>query len=231
MNLCALIWMEPVEGARWLTVVEGRRLAWCVGIVVLGAGLYGAVMGAWREPWQAVYTGLKLPLLLLLTTVGNALLNAMLAPLLGLNLSLRQSFAAVLLTFAIASVVLGSLAPIAAFVVWNSPPLTVATPPTALEYGMLQLVHAGMVAVSGTLGNLAFLPMLRGLSGSGVIAWRVLLAWLGVNLLLGSQLCWILRPFIWDPARPVEFVGPEYLRGSFYETVFEAARRLIQSNL
>jgi len=27
----------------------------------------------------------------------------------------------------------------------------------------------------------------------------------------------------------VEFIGPEYLRGSFFETVFEAARRVIFS--
>ena len=31
----------------------------------------------------------------------------------------------------------------------------------------------------------------------------------------------------WDPARPVVFIGREYFHGSFYETVFEAARRLL----
>jgi hypothetical protein len=54
-----------------------------------------------------------------------------------------------------------------------------------------------------------------------------LFAWLACNLFLGSQICRVLRPFIWDPARPVEFIGPEYWRGSFYETVFAAARRLL----
>jgi hypothetical protein len=78
-------------------------------------------------------------------------------------------------------------------------------------------------------GNLCLVPLLRQWSGSAVIARKVLLAWLAVNLLLGSQICWVLRPFIWDPARPVEFLGPEYLHGSFYETVFEAARRLLIS--
>jgi hypothetical protein len=96
-------------------------------------------MGAWRDAWQALYTGIKLSLVILLTTHGHTLLNGLLAPLLGLNLTFRQS------------------------------------------------------------------------------------------LLLGSQICWVLRPFIWDPARPVEFLGPEYPRGSFYETVFEAARRLLIS--
>jgi len=61
------------------------------------------------------------------------------------------------------------------------------------------------------------------------IARHVLLAWLGGNLFLGSQICWVLRPFIWDPAGRVEFIGREYFHGSFYETVFEAVRRLVFS--
>ena len=34
---------------------------------------------------------------------------------------------------------------------------------------------------------------------------------------------------IWDPARPVEFTGPEYFRGSFYKSVFGALRRVVLS--
>ena len=73
------------------------------------------------------------------------------------------------------------------------------------------------------------LPLLRQWTDSLKVARHVLLAWLAGNLFLGSQICWVLRPFIWDPARPVEFVGREYFRGSFYETIFEALRRLIFS--
>src|SRR5438094_410551 len=63
----------------------------CVASVIMGAGVYGAAMGSWRDASQALYTGIKLPLVLLLTTVGNGLLNGMLAPLLGLNITFRQS--------------------------------------------------------------------------------------------------------------------------------------------
>jgi hypothetical protein len=149
--------------------------------------------------------------------------------LLGLNLNFRQCLLAILLTFAIAAVMLGGLSPIAAFVVWNTPPLAAATRLVAPEYGLLQLTHVAFIAFAGVTGNLCLVPLLRQWSGSAVIARKVLLAWLAVNLLLGSQICWVLRPFIWDPARPVEFLGPEYLHGSFYETVFEAARRLLIS--
>jgi hypothetical protein len=186
-------------------------------------------MGSWREPLQGLYTGIKLPLVILLTTFGNGLLNGMLAPLLGFNVSLRQSFVIVLMTFAIASLILGSLAPVGLFLVWNTPPLTASTRQASAEYQLLQLTLAAFIAFAGIVGNTRLLPLLRDWTASIHVARRVLLAWLAVNLLLGSQICWILRPFIWDPARPVEFIGREYLRGSFFETVYEAVRTLIFS--
>ena len=224
-----LLRAEPSSIRTWLERWQTRRLTLCLAAIILGAGLYGAVMGGWRDSLQALYTGIKLPLLILLTTLGNSLLNAMLAPLLGLNLTLRQCCMVILMTFAIAAVMLGALSPVAAFVTWNTPPLTAATRLTSPEYGFLQLTLFGFIASAGVTGNLCLLPLLRQWSGSAAIARKVMFAWLAVNLLLGSQICWVLRPFIWDPARPVEFLGPEYLHGSFYETVFEAARRLFFS--
>ncbi|MBI5388667.1 MAG: hypothetical protein HZA90_28735 [Verrucomicrobia bacterium] len=199
----------------------------CGVAIVFGAGLYGAAMGWWRDPLQALYTGLKLPLVILLTTLGNGLLNGMLAPLLGLNLSFRQSLMVVLMSFAIASVILGALSPVALFIVWNTPPLTAMTRLTSPEYGFLQLSLVTFIAFAGMTGNRCLVPLLREWSGSVATARRVLLVWLAVNLLLGSQICWVLRPFLWDPSRPVEFLGPEYLRGSFYETVFHALCQLL----
>ena len=222
-----LLRAQPANLQDWLKRWRTQRLAWCVTLIIVGAGIYGAVMGAWRDALQGLYTSIKLPLVILLTTLGNTLLNGMLAPLLGLNLTFRQSLLMVLMTFAIAAVMLGALSPIAAFVVWNTPPLTAATRLASTEYGLLQLTLVVFIAYAGVTGNLCLVPLLRQLSGSIAVARNVLLAWLAVNLLLGSQICWVLRPFIWDPARPVEFLGPEYLRGSFYETVFEAARRLL----
>jgi len=41
----------------------------------------------------------------------------------------------------------------------------------------------------------------------------------------------VLRPFICDPSRPVEFIGQEYLRGSFLKTGFNALLGLSFSSL
>lgn len=223
----AMLHAEPTGTSGWIERASGRRMSACAIVIVAGTGLYGAVMGAWREPLQAVFTAIKLPLAILLTTVGNATLNGVLAPLMGLNLTIRQTFTAVLITYAIAAALLGALAPVAAFVVWNAPPLTAGTRLESIDYAFVQLLHVLFIAVSGIIGNWMLLPTFQRQSGSRQIARRVVVAWLGCNLLLGSQISWLLRPFIWDPARPVEFLGPEFIRGSFYETVFEGLRRLL----
>jgi hypothetical protein len=219
---------DAVELHEWV-VRRRSRLVWlCVAAIVAGSGLYGAAMGCWRGSWQALYTGIKLPLVIILTTLGNGALNGMLAPLLGLNVGFRQALVLVLVSFAVASVILGALSPVALFVVWNTPALTANTRLWSPEYGGLQLTLAGFIAFAGIMGNVRLLPVLRQWTDQAAVARRVLLAWLMGNLFLGSQICWVLRPFIWDPAGPVEFIGRQYFHGSFYETVFKAACRLVQ---
>jgi hypothetical protein len=208
---------------------DAGRSVVCIMVIVVGAGLYGAAMGFWRAPLQALYVAIKFPLIILLTTLGNALLNAMLAPLLGLNISLRQSLLAVLFSFTIASAILGAFAPLVAFLVWNSPPLPPSgAGPSLGTYNFIQLTHVAMIAFAGVAGNLRLAQLLRQLGGSAAVARRVLLAWLAGNLFLGSQLCWILRPFIGAPGLPVEFLRATALQGNFYESVFHALLRLLR---
>src|SRR5438046_3961854 len=123
----------------WIAGWQSGLVGLCVLSIVTGAGLYGAVMGCWRAPLQALYVAIKLPLLILLTSLGNGLLNGMLAPLLGLNLSFRQSLTAVLVSFAYAALVLGALSPVGLFIVWNTPPAGVATESGSLGTALLQL--------------------------------------------------------------------------------------------
>lgn len=204
------------------------RLVWlCVGATVAGSAAYGAAMGSWCCPLQAVYVAIKLPLLILLTTLGNGLLNGMLAPLLGLRITFRQTQTAVLLSFAIASAILGALGPVALFIVWNTPPLTGTTQAASPEHSLLQLVLVGFIACAGVVGNVRLLPLLKEWAGRVTVARRVLFAWLVGNLFLGSQICWVLRPYLWVSGGHPVFIGPDGFRGSFYETVFEAFHRLL----
>jgi hypothetical protein len=192
-----------------------------VGLIILGAGCYGAAMGWWRAPEQALFVAVKFPLILLLTALGNALINGMLAPLLGLNIPFRQSFAAVLMSFAITAAILGAFAPLIAFMTWNAPAMS----PEAVRgpaYSLIKLIHVVVIAFAGVVGNARLLQLLVQMGGSRSVARRVLFAWLGGNLFLGSQLCWILRPFIGSPELPVEFFRATALHGNFYENVFHS---------
>ena len=100
----------------------------------------------------------------------------------------------------------------------------------ASTYNFILLAHVSVIALAGTVGNLRLYQLLLQIGGSRAVARRVLVAWLGGNLFLGSQLSWILRPFIGLPSLPVEFLRPNAFHGNFYENVFAALAHLFQSN-
>ncbi len=225
-QISVLLRGEPEPINAWIEQWSAARAGLYVVVIAAGAGLYGAAMGCWREPLQGLYTAIKFPLIVLLTTLGNGMLNAMLAPLLGLNLGFRQSLQAVLMSFTIAAAILASFSPLLFFLVWNAPPMS---PQAAGVYNFIQLTNVMLIAFAGVTANLRLAQLLYRLSGSAKIGRRVLLGWLTGNLLLGSQLSWILRPFIGSPTLPVQFLRPDPFDGNFFETLYHALRHLLSS--
>ena len=212
-------------GEYWST----KRFALHITVIILGAGFYGAAMGWWRDPQQAFYVAIKFPLIILLTTLGNALINGMLAPLLGLNIPFRQSFSAIVMSFTIAAAILGAFSPLIAFMVWNAPPMS-AQAVSMPAYNLIKLTHVAVITFAGSMGNARLFHLLVRFGGSRSVAFRVLFAWLSGNLFLGSQLSWILRPFIGLPSLPVEFIRTGALHGNFYENVFNALLHVFQTD-
>lgn len=203
----------------WNTNWDTGRLVMQLVVIVLGAGCYGAAMGWWRDPHQAAYTAVKFPLIILLTALGNGLINGMFAPLLGLNIPFRQSFSAIIMSFAITAAIFGAFSPLVAFMVWNAPPMTTGGT-GALAYNSILLAHVLVIALAGTTGNVRLLQLLSKAANSRTVALRVLYVWLATNFFLGSQLSWILRPFIGSPKLPLEFLRHDAFKGNFYETMF-----------
>lgn len=224
-SLGALLRGEVLALRAWTERWRATHFARDLTLIVLGAGLFGAALGCWRDPWQAFYAGVKLPLILLLTATGNALLNVMLAPLLGLRITFRQSFLAILASFAMAAAILGAFSPLAAFVIWNAPPLAEGANNSTTHAAILLLLVV-VIAFAGIAANARLLQLLRSLAGGRAAAVRVLFAWLAVNLFFGSQLSWILRPFIGSPNLPVQFLRSDAFNGNFFEAVFRSALRL-----
>jgi hypothetical protein len=210
----------------WSAQWNAQRVGSHIAIIVVGAGLYGAAMGWWRDPMQALYTAVKFPLIILLTAAGNAMLNAMLAPLLGLNIPFRQSFLAILMSFTIAGAILGSFAPLVAFVIWNAPPMTSDTWASSGTYSFILLTFVVIIAFAGITANLRLMQLLVHLGRRRDVAFRVLIAWLAGNLFFGTQLSWILRPFIGAPGLQVQFLRDDAFKGNFYETIFHLIVRL-----
>src|SRR5947209_2979533 len=91
--------VELIAGA--LKTSTGRSFAGYCSIILIGSALYGSTLGIWRAPLQASYTAIKFPSLIFLTCAGNAVLNGMLAQLLGSGLTFKQTSMAILMSFAI----------------------------------------------------------------------------------------------------------------------------------
>ena len=216
---------QPIRG--WMEQWSAARLALCLAVVVAGTGAFGAALGSWRAGEQALYCAIKLPLILLLTSLGNGLLNAMLAPLLGLNIAPRQTLLAVLLSFTIAAAILGAFSPVLWFLIWNLPPLTADPRQVGDAHRLLLLSETLMIAFAGIMANARLVRLLRELSGSRAIAAKVLCAWLAGNLFLGSQLAWILRPFVGSPHLAVEFLRPDAFKGNFFDSLWNTVRHLL----
>ncbi|MBI1177133.1 hypothetical protein GC207_06800 [bacterium] len=213
----------------WLTEPLTRRLGVQVAIIVLGAGVYGATLGLWRSPLQALFVAIKFPLILLLTTTFNALLNGMLAQLLGLQVRFMDSFRLILMSFATAALILASFSPLTLFALWNAPPLADASAAASDVYSGILLMHVLAIATAGVAANIKLLQTVKSLSGDTVRARLVLFSWLAGNLFLGSQFVWNLRPFIGAPYLPVEFFRPTAFQGNFFEAVLVALRHLFTS--
>jgi hypothetical protein len=227
LPLDSLLRGEPDRLRPWVEHLSPAAILRAIFIIALGAAVYGGAMGSWRAPEQALLVALKFPLVILFTTLGNALLNAMLAPLLGLRASLRSLLAAVLLSFVIAATILGSFSPLVFFLVWNCPPMSQASAGSEVTYSVMLLLNVAVIALAGVMANLRLAQLLQQLSGSAVIARRILFAWLAANLFLGSQVSWVLRPFIGSPQQPVQFVRPNAFQGNFYEAVFRSFKNVL----
>ena len=197
-----------------------------VAIICAGTAMFGVAVGSWRDPLQALYTAIKFPLIVLLTTLGNGVLNGMLAPLLGTNISFRQSLLAIFMSFTIAAAVLGAFSPLIYYLIWNTPPLSVGGKSSTTAHSFILVTVVAAIAFAGLAANVRLFQLLRQLSGSRGSARRTLVAWLAGNLFLGSQVSWILRPFVGSPSLPIEFLRDDKFRGNFFEAVYHALQRL-----
>ena len=211
--LCRLLTLCRGDSSAIIPWLGEKRLAWpfmCVVTIVLGCGMYGGVVGLWRGPQQAAFTAVKMPLLIFSTCAANALLNGLLAQVLGTGLGFRQTSMAILMSFTIASLILAALSPVAFFILLNTPPLSSAA--RGIGHSVTLLSDVLFIAYAGVVANRRLLGLLTAVCPRRATARQVFWSWLAGNLFLGAQLSWVLRPFIGSPGLAVEFLRADPLR-------------------
>lgn len=210
--------------AAWLrSSKEESRLGLCVVTILCGLGLYGATVGVWRAPEMSVFVSVKMPCIVFLTLVINGVLNGMLAQVLATGLSFLQTFRAILMSFAVFALILGSLAPVTLGMTLNLP--GPGSEGADQAHRILLLTHTLLIAFGGIVATGKLLGILRHFSGNDAAAKRTLVALLAGNLFVGAQVGFILRPVFGSPDLKVEFLRSDAMSGNFYESVWWAINR------
>jgi hypothetical protein len=210
----------------------GRIGALATAVTLAGGAIYGFAFGLWRAPEQALYSAIKLPLLLLAVVAASALINGVLALLLRSGIGVRQGAVAIMLSFSLAVLMLGALAPVSVFFVLSVPGPEAAAARPAEVYRTAELVlffHIVVIGACGVAGNVRLFRLLERLAPTRAIAVRVLVSWILVDGFVGSQLSWILRPFLCKPHLPPEFVRERALEGNFFEELWRILGPFVQS--
>ncbi len=207
-------------GTDWLDEPSAGRVFRVAATAAAGLAIYGFTVGYWRSPVMAFYVAAKMPLLVALTLGCNGLLNGLLGLLLGTGLGFRQSLLALLSAFAVAALILGSLAPVTFLLAWNAPPPD-SPGATGAHAGYL-VFHTLWIGFAGITANVHLHRLLASRAPGPMAANATLFAWLAGNGFLGAQFSWVLRPFFGNPNLEVAFLRPNPMRGNFYQVVWRS---------
>ncbi len=166
-----------------------------LAVILIGGFVYGATMGSYAgRPLQSLYSGFKVPLLLLGT-------SAIVLPnffVLNTLLGLRDDFAGALRgVFAAQSVVAVTLTALA--------PVTLVGYASGVDYAgatRLNFVCFGLATLAGHLGCEKFYRPLVERDPRHQLARY---AWTVLYVFVGVQLAWVFRPFVGDPRMPTAF--------------------------
>jgi len=185
------------------------RFLWTMIAVLYG--VYGLSMGLFRGSWPGIVSALKLPFLYLATLAICLPAFYTLSCVAGPRFKIGQSVRVLMLAVSANAVALCSYAPISFF-------FTLTT--SREGYRFLALMHVAVFAVSGVISVTAILLIFRAAAARlGMrIGTAVGLTWGVLYAFVGSEVAWVLRPWIgwWE----VEYTPFRALEKSFVEAVW-----------
>ena len=183
---------------------------------LVGAGLYGLVLGLWRAPLQGLFAALKLPFVLLLTAFLSVVFLFLLCRLLAIPMTFPQVAQSSLFCLSYAGVVLGALAPVAALFQWSLPPMG---PEAQYTHNILFLTHTLLVAFAGITGIAGLSSLLKKVCRRRRQHYALLLVWIFTYAFVGGEISWISRPFVGSVYYPVQFLRDDALDHNLYEMI------------
>ncbi|MBW4489194.1 MAG: actin-binding WH2 domain-containing protein [Trichocoleus desertorum ATA4-8-CV12] len=175
--------------------------------------IYGAVIGAFAGPLQALSSAVKLPALYLITLIICLPTLYFFNIIFGSKLTLGQHFVVLLGAAAIISILLFSFAPVTLFFL-----------ATIANYQFFKLLNVVIFGITGFLGINFLYHGLQALSHQDLAGQatrtQILQSWLILYAFVGSQLGWTLRPFFGAPGEPFELFRD--MQGNFYLNVIQS---------
>lgn len=194
------------------------KLARLTGIVLAGGAIYGFSMGLRHSLLQAAVSALKVPALFFITLLICLSTLHFLGLLFGSRLSLSQTLTVLLTGVAVNSVLLGSFAPISLFFLMSGS-----------SYEFLMLMHVTIFFICGVAGlayihkNFHFIRRLSGDTASN--AGFLLPIWMVLYMFVGSQMAYILAPFVGRESTFMLFRVPQ---DNFYTYLWEIILQLMR---
>ncbi len=163
-------------------------------LLLLGAGLFGAVVGSYDGGWQLLYAGVKLPAVLLLAAVVSLPALRVLHAQEGRSVSTWRAGLAALVGCARVALLSTALAPVFWLIYSLDPPYVVAI--LMLASGLSLVGLPGLVTVA------------KALSPGGKLRFGPTLATVGLLGLVMAQSGWMLRPFVVTPGAELTVLCP-----------------------
>ena len=197
-------------------IAQTPSLPMCLGVGAAGCALAGlALGGSAGDPWLALYAGLKVPLLVLLTAVFCLPSFYVVNALLGLRDDFALACRGLVAAQATLGIALGALAPVLVFQA-----ISVLDPYALTLCDALVFALATWAAQQVLARHYAPLVARSPRHRLALRGWLVLYAFTGV------QLAWVLRPFRGTEGFPVQFLRPEAFQQNAYVVLIDHVLRL-----
>jgi len=177
--------------------VGDRSVPWLPLALLLGlAGfLYGAAMGSFSLRWlQPLYSGLKVPLLLIVSTLVCLPSFFVINTVLGLRDDFGAACRGVLAAQTTVAVALAGMAPLILFAY------------ASMDHYRAAIVLNGMVfGVATAAGQITLNKHYRALIARNPLHRTARLTWVTLYIFVAIQAAWVLRPFVGSPGLPSQF--------------------------